>query len=189
MTPPNPGRYRASQRNTATRQDGVPSSAGAHTFSARATFAGLPPVDKEFSVSVVGPWLVTTSLADGQVSDSYSQSLVADVHYPEFGQNHPGRPAISGFELGVGSLPDGLTLNTSNGLISGIPTADGAHDFTVLVHDTAGNTGSRGYSLTIGTPSRAHLHFQAVTTPVGLSTHLGPFCSLNLAPPESLLPA
>ena len=144
---------------------GLPRSGGAHTFSARATFAGLPPVDKEFSVSVVGPWLVTTSLADGQVSDSYSQSLVADVHYPEFGQNHPGRPAISGFELGVGSLPDGLTLNTSSGLISGIPTADGAHDFTVLVHDTAGNTGSKGYSLTIGTPSRAHLHFQAVTTP------------------------
>ena len=51
------------------------------------------------------------------------------------------------FSVGSGMLPPGLTLNTSNGDVSGTPTAPGT--FTIIVTDAVGNVG-RGCSITIG---------------------------------------
>jgi hypothetical protein len=49
----------------------------------------------------------------------------------------------------VGSLPTGLSLNNSNGDITGTPTATGPFSFTIQVTDDAGNTGTRAYSVSI----------------------------------------
>jgi hypothetical protein len=51
------------------------------------------------------------------------------------------------FSLSSGSLPAGLTLNTSNGAITGTPTATGS--FTVVAKDANGQT-SNGCSFTVG---------------------------------------
>lgn len=49
------------------------------------------------------------------------------------------------FSLSSGSLPAGVTLNSSTGLISGTPTVGGTFYFTVTVRDQAGTTASRSY--------------------------------------------
>ena len=50
----------------------------------------------------------------------------------------------------VGTLPNGLTLNTTNGAITGTPTASGA--FTIQVKDSNGVAATTTCSFTIGTP-------------------------------------
>lgn len=49
----------------------------------------------------------------------------------------------------VGTLPPGLTMTTA-GVISGVPTQNGAYPFTVEAVDGGGCTGSRAYILTVG---------------------------------------
>jgi hypothetical protein len=53
-----------------------------------------------------------------------------------------GVPAYQ-FSLSSGSLPAGVTLNSSSGLISGTPTAGGNFSFTVMVRDQNGSTASK----------------------------------------------
>lgn len=55
-----------------------------------------------------------------------------------------GVPAYT-FSLSSGSLPAGVTLNSSSGLISGTPTTWGTFTFTVMVRDQNGSTASRFY--------------------------------------------
>ena len=53
------------------------------------------------------------------------------------------------FAVTSGTLPDGLTLDSNNGEISGTPTTSGTSDFTVTATDADGCTGSRVYTITI----------------------------------------
>jgi hypothetical protein len=94
----------------------------------------------------------------GQVSVAYSQSVVAS--------ESPTSAAIT-YALTAGSLPNGLTLNTSNGLISGTPQANtgGTYSVTVTASDAA------------NTPVTGSVTFQLVIAG-GLfmtSNHAGPF--------------
>ncbi|PWU19130.1 MAG: hypothetical protein C5B50_07310 [Verrucomicrobia bacterium] len=56
------------------------------------------------------------------------------------------------FSVTVGALPDGLSLNASNGAISGTPAADafGTATFTVTATDSHTCTGTQQYSITVG---------------------------------------
>ncbi len=151
--------------NTAGILNGKPTEAGPFSFTLQASAPGGPSPTRDFNMDVVGPRVTTNTLPGGQVGVGYSQTVQANAYYPDFGPTHPGRPAISSYELDAGSLPDGLALDTVSGLISGQPTSNGDYEFTIAVSDTAGNTGSRTYTVSIGAPSRAYLQFRAVTTP------------------------
>lgn len=71
--------------------------------------------------------ITTTTLPNGTQNVSYSQTVVTSN-------------CISPtFAVTVGSLPTGLSLNSSSGVISGTPTGTGTSSFTVGVTDTAGN--------------------------------------------------
>ena len=59
-----------------------------------------------------------------------------------------GVPAYT-FSIAAGILPPGLTLNSSSGLISGVPTTFGSYSFTVSVRDQNGSTASRFYKTAI----------------------------------------
>ncbi len=52
--------------------------------------------------------------------------------------------------ISAGSLPTGLTLNSSTGAISGTPTAAGTFIFTVQMVDSGANTAIQAYSVTVG---------------------------------------
>ncbi|CAN0409753.1 unnamed protein product, partial [Phaeothamnion confervicola] len=51
------------------------------------------------------------------------------------------------------SLPTGLSLDTNTGDITGTPTAGGSYTFTIRALDSVNNTGTRSYTVNIGTAS------------------------------------
>lgn len=70
--------------------------------------------------------ITTTSLPDGQVEVAYTATLEAT------GGTEPYTWSISD-----GSLPDGLTLDSGTGVISGTPTTEEDYSFTVQVEDSS----------------------------------------------------
>ena len=87
-----------------------------------------------------GPPLVitTTSLANGTRAVPYSQLVTATGGVPDYI-----------WSITSGSIPAGVTLNSSTGLISGIPTTGGSFTFTVTVRDQGGQTASKSYKILI----------------------------------------
>ncbi|MCL2502762.1 MAG: putative Ig domain-containing protein, partial [Bacteroidales bacterium] len=80
--------------------------------------------------------ILTTTLPDGTVTVPYSAALTADGDTP-----------IT-WSIETGALPDGLTLNTSSGLIAGTPTAEGVFHFTVKATNSTGDD-TKALSITI----------------------------------------
>jgi hypothetical protein len=58
------------------------------------------------------------------------------------------------FQVTAGSLPPGLTLNPSTGLISGTPTSTSgsAYSFTISATDAAGDSGTQTYAVAVVSP-------------------------------------
>jgi fibronectin-binding autotransporter adhesin len=81
--------------------------------------------------------LSPTTLSAATVGTSYSQTVSAS-----------GGTAPYTFAVSSGSLPAGLTLSAA-GVLSGTATAGGSFHFTVTATDSASNTGSQSYSLTV----------------------------------------
>lgn len=103
------------------------------------------------------PAITTLSLPAGEVDTSYSAALAAK------GGASPYRWAITG-----GALPDGLTLNATTGVISGVPSQSTMTSFTVTLVDANGDTVSRNFTLAISQP--APLTVTTSELPVGSTT-------------------
>ncbi len=82
--------------------------------------------------------ITTPSLAGGTVGTPYSQTLQAQGGTPPFS-----------WAITAGSLPSGLSLNSSTGEISGTPTSEETLVFTVEVTDAAMNTDSKQLSIAV----------------------------------------
>lgn len=81
--------------------------------------------------------ITTSSLPDGTVGASYSATLNAIN-------------GVGGVSYAlVGTLPTGLALNA--GVISGTPTAAGTYTFAIEASDSAGDTVTQQYTVTINT--------------------------------------
>ena len=107
---------------------GTPTAAGTSTFTVTVTDSAATPVavQKQLAITVNAPLAVTTaSLSSGVVDSTYSASLASS-----------GGAASVSWSLAPGSsLPANLTLSGS-GTISGIPTAAGTTNFTVVATDS-----------------------------------------------------
>ncbi len=115
---------------------GVPTAAGAFSFTAQVTDQAQSMASRQYSLTVVGPLtIVTESLPDGTVGEAYSQQLAAEGGMP-------------GYTWSISDLPPGLT-GSPGGLISGTPTQAGNFTVTVLVMDTRGVTATRSFPLIV----------------------------------------
>jgi len=106
---------------------------------------GLPRVGAPdigtFEVQSGGAPTITLSpstLPTGTVGTAYSQTIAAS-----------GGTAPYTFTVTAGTLPNGLTLNPTTGILSGTPTTAATYTFTVTAKDANTVTGSQSYSVTI----------------------------------------
>jgi large repetitive protein len=86
----------------------------------------------------VSPSLPFPAPPAGEVGAAYSDQLAVT-----------GGTAPYTWSVSAGSLPPGVTLGASSGLLAGTPTVAGSYPFTVLVTDASGQTASRAVTLTV----------------------------------------
>ncbi len=103
---------------------GTPSAAGTFSFTVQARDAASSTLTKQFTITILD--ISPPSLPAGMIGMVYSQTLTA-----------AGGTAPYSWAVASGSLPDGLTLNNSTGLISGAPATAGTFNFTVQMSDAA----------------------------------------------------
>jgi Putative Ig domain len=132
---------------------GTPTTAGTASFTVKVTDAANNTATKALSIAVAAapqpPTITTTSLPGGTTGTAYSTTLQAS-----------GGTTPYGWSLSSGTLPAGLSLVASTGVISGTPTTAGTVSFTVKVTDAANNTATKALSIAIA----------AGVTPVQITT-------------------
>jgi uncharacterized repeat protein (TIGR01451 family) len=85
-----------------------------------------------------GPALLFPAPPGGEVGVTYSDQLTVTAGTSPFT-----------WSVSSGSLPPGVTLGASTGLLSGIPTTAGTYSFTVKVTDNSGLTSTEAATVTI----------------------------------------
>jgi hypothetical protein len=122
---------------------GTPSGTTNASFTIRATDANGCTGTRSYSISPICPVINITpaAVANGTVGVAYNQTLAASG----------GTGPYSAWTVIAGTLPAGLTLNSSTGAITGTPTASNAAgvSFTVRVNDTYGCQDTQVVSLQI----------------------------------------
>lgn len=126
--------------NTATGVlSGTPTQAGLFEFTIRVTDGAGQLGLRSYTLTIVSyPQITTTSLPDGVERTPYSQTLAAS-----------GGVTPYTWRITSGSLPDGLQLNTSSGVISGTPSAATTVTLAVELTDATGQKSTRALRLTI----------------------------------------
>ena len=144
---------------------GTPSSRGAFTFTINATDNGgmtpnLVVKSPSYTITINPPpplAIPTTTLPGGLVNTSYSAAIVPAG---------PGGVPPYTWSITSGTLPPGLNLNSSSGIISGLPTTAGVYTFLPKVQDSAipsqAATSATGVSITVTTVPP----LQSVTPPL-----------------------
>ena len=119
----------------------------------KVTDSGVPPasVSVDLTLTILaGPLTITTtSLPNGSIGTAYSQTL-----------NAVGGIGAHTWQLTAGTLPNGLTLNATTGLISGTPTAlVNATPLTFQATDSGSPAQTASVSLTLTITNRAAYHY------------------------------
>jgi Putative Ig domain len=124
---------------------GVPQIAGTFTFTVRVRDSVGSTATAALRIAVTGGLnITTTSLPEGNVNKLYGTTLSVS------GGVQPYTWTIT-----AGSLPQGLSLNPSTGMISGTPTVTETFNFTVTVSDSENPkvSATANLSITITTQS------------------------------------
>ncbi len=138
---------------------GTPTTAGITTFTVTITDSETPTAQtatKQLSVTVNPKLAVTTgSLMWGIIGAAYNQTMAATGGLTPYT-----------WSISSGSLPGGLSLNSSTGAITGTPTSAGTFNFTAKVTDSETPTQSATANLSITV--NAQLVIQTSSLPQGV---------------------
>ncbi|AMP09949.1 autotransporter beta-domain protein [Collimonas arenae] len=139
---------------------GTTNQSGTFTFSVRAsdssTGTGAPfSVTNNYTLNVGAPSITLNAAvaAAPKVNVVYSQQF-----------NAAGGVAPYAYAVASGSLPAGLTLNGTTGLLSGTPTTAGSFPFTVSAIDAHNFSGQQAMTLNVGQAQPVAVNDTAVTT-------------------------
>ncbi len=112
---------------------------GVDSFTYTATNSSGTSSPATVSLTISAPTLVLTpaSLGAGTTGSPYSATFSTS------GGTAPYTYSVTG------SLPAGMTLNTSSGVLSGTPTASGSYNLTITATDANAANTSKAYTLTI----------------------------------------
>jgi hypothetical protein len=129
---------------------GTPTASGTGSFTATVTDSGSPAQTKSISLSIViaapaapATLTINASLPAATNGTAYSSAMTATG----------GTPAYT-WSI-TGTLPPGLTLAATTGVISGTPTTNGTYNFTATVSDNGSpvQTQSAATSIVVATAS------------------------------------
>src|SRR5687767_12350168 len=117
-----------------------------HTFTLRDSSVPSETVQQTLRLTIrpVPAFLgiITASLPNGTVAQAYNRPVQASGGTP---------PLTWNIVAGAGTLPPGLTLNSTTGVIAGTPTTAGTSSFTVRVADAGGQDDIQALAITIST--------------------------------------
>ena len=118
---------------------GTPTTAGTYSFTVKLTDSVGGVATKALSITIrPAPTITTTSLPNGRILRTYSATLTATGGWTPYT-----------WSISAGALPNGLTLNSATGVISGRPTRLGTFSFTVRLTDSVGGTATKALSIRI----------------------------------------
>ena len=136
---------------------GTPTVAGSYPFSVNVIDQNNGIATASITL-VVGPSLSLTfgTPPTGQVGVPYTDTLTA-----------AGGTTPYTWSVSAGTLPAGITLDASTGVLAGTPTAGGTSNFTIRVTDATGQTATQATAITIltGGITIAATASAATTTP------------------------
>ncbi|HSL03711.1 MAG TPA: Ig domain-containing protein [Nitrospiraceae bacterium] len=126
---------------------GIPTTTGTSSPTFRVRDSGTPQDTgtKPLAITITvpaAPNITTTSLPAGSFNVAYHQTVSVTG-------------GVGSLVWGVtsGSLPPGLTLNASNGTISGTPTSTGSFGFALRVTDQIPQSDQQDFTIAINAPS------------------------------------
>ena len=120
---------------------GTPTTAGTATFTVKVTDSAAKTATQALTLTVAAaPVLDNPAPPVGQVGVAYSNQLVVKAGTG----TGPFTWAVT-----TGSLPAGLTLGASTGLLAGTPTAAGNSSFTVRATDAQDQSASQALTITV----------------------------------------
>jgi hypothetical protein len=148
---------------------GIPIASGTFSFTATVVDSGNPKQTSSATISIAVAssqstatssqlTIMSPQLPSGSVGTAYSIPLKASG----------GTPAYA-WSITSGSLPSGLGLSASSGVISGTPTANGTYNFTIAVADSANpaQVVSMPASITVGSSQLTIVSSQLPSGSVG----------------------
>jgi hypothetical protein len=112
---------------------GVPTTVAVSSFTYQATDSAGGVAQRTFSWRITNSVVVTladTNLTPGVVGASYTYSFPSPTE---------GVAPYSGWWVTSGSLPPGLTISSTTGVVSGTPTQTGTFSFKVRFGDAGGD--------------------------------------------------
>jgi hypothetical protein len=150
---------------------GTPTTPGTYPVSIQARDAAGLTATRAFSLTVsIGPLVFATST---QLPDTALNTAVS-VPIQALGGIPPYTWAATG-------LPAGLTLDASTGVLSGTITVGGNQSFTVRVTDSANNSISDLFRMTVALPPLPNLNFSGVPPVAPPATQLPLNVSIDAA--------
>jgi hypothetical protein len=122
---------------------GTPTAAGTFTFTLQVADSARATTTKAFTIAVIASVKIITAapMVDGTAGVLYTVQFLAS-----------GGVTPYAWSVASGSIPTGLSLNTTTGLLSGTPTTPGTYAFTIAVTDQNGQKDSAAYTIKIVAP-------------------------------------